>query len=231
MELFKDSFRLFCIGPSEVGKTELVVNLLMDKHAITPKRSDIIICYSSMQKVYHRLTEKYGAEHVHFFKGFSDEILDEKYLKTMSFPLLWLDDSLEFFRDSKGRKLLEKLLTRVSHHAQLACILTYQSLYTGTSAINAQCTHYIIKRLNEIGNISTFARRLVGTQYAKGFEKVYEKVTENDPYGYLYINMVHKHKSLQLRSNILCETYPYRQIIHTLKIPESRVFQEANNHS
>lgn len=226
MDLLKNNFRLFCIGPSEVGKTDLIVKILLDKNAITPRRGDIIICYSNMQPAYNKLFAKYGREHVHLINGFDDQIMQESYLKNMNRPLLWIDDSLEFFRDSSGRKLLEKLLTRISHHSSLACILTYQTLYTGTSSINAQCTHYIIKRLNDHGNFSSFARRIVGPENAKAFEKLYRKTTDDDPYGYIYIAMNQKHKALQIRSNILSEKYPFHQIIHTLKIPSSRVFEE-----
>lgn len=229
MDLFKGNFRLFCIGPSEVGKTELIVNILLDKNAIIPPRGDIIICYSSMQPAYNKLLEKYGSEHVHLINGFDAQIMEDSYLKNMYRPLLWIDDSLPFFRDSSGRKLLEKLLTRISHHAKLACILTYQTLYTGTSSINSQCTHYIIKRLNEHGNFSAFARRIVGPEHAKALEKVYRKVTDDDPYGYIYISMNQQNRALQLRSNILSEKYPYCQIIHTLKIPSSRIFREESN--
>lgn len=228
MEIFKDNFRLFIIGGCESGKTTLAVNILLSDNLISPPVGDIIVCYSHMQPIFTKLTDKYGNK-VHFYRDFTHDLLDEDFLRTLHRPILFLDDCLEYFRDSKGKKLLEKLMTHVSHHGSLSVIATYQTLFTATSAINAQVTHYIIKRLPDLSNIQSFARRLVGKEYAKSFEKVYSKITEDNKYNYLLCDLNYDDKTLQLQTNILCESYPYYRIVYALKPPSKRIFRSAHS--
>lgn len=225
MEIFKGNFRLFIIGSCETGKSTLAVNILLNDHVISPPPGDIIVCYSHMQPIFKKLTDKFGPKRVHFHKDFTNELLNEKFLSTLERPILLLDDALEYFRDAKGKKLLEKLMTKISHHASLAVIASYQTLFTASSAINGQVTHYILKRMPDLGNVGIFARRLVGKAYAKEFEEIFTKLTEDNRYGYLLCNLVYESKELQLQTNILSEKFPFHPIIFTLKTPHQRVFK------
>ena len=87
----------------------------------------------------------------------------------------------------------------------------FSGKYARSIALN--CSHYILMRNRDLGQIEVLGRQLYGKGKGKEFVEIYKKALSVNTYGYLLIDLGPKTPpELQLRTNIIGET-PY-QIVY-----------------
>ena len=103
-------------------------------------------------------------------------------------------------------------------HKNISIIFITQNLFQPgkfSRSISLNCSHYILMRNRDLGQIETLGRQIFGKCKSKEFIKIYQKSLSYNNYGYLLIDLSpHTPEKLNLRTNIIGET-PY-QIVFEL---------------
>ena len=120
--------------------------------------------------------------------------------------LLILDDC---FLEAVQTKYVVDAFTK-GRHKNISIIFITQNLFAPgkfSRSIALNCSHYILMKNRDLGQIETLGRQIFGSCKSKEFVKVYQKALSYNKYGYLLIDLSpHTPENLNLRTNILGET-------------------------
>jgi hypothetical protein len=135
--VFKSAFRCLISGPSQAGKTQLLIKILLENdQLIDPKPDRIVYCYSREQPVFEKLKNL----NIEFHKG----LIDFDSFDPQKNNLLILDDLME--KCESDRSVLNLFMVD-SHHANLSVFIISQSLFSKGKywrSISLNCSYMII---------------------------------------------------------------------------------------
>ena len=120
--------------------------------------------------------------------------------------LLILDDC---FLEAVQTKYVVDAFTK-GRHKNISIIFITQNLFPPgkfSRSISLNCSHYILMKNRDLGQIETLGRQIFGACQSKDFIKIYQKALSYNKYGYLLIDLSpHTPEKLNLRTNIIGET-------------------------
>lgn len=180
---FVHPFTALIAGPTGSGKTQFVVDLLIQRNeCISQPPQRIIYCYSMWQDKFDFLTK--SIPQIEFYEG----LYNVMELDVESVNLLILDDLMREASDSDN---VLDMFTKGSHHKNVSIVLLTQNIFSKgkhsrTISLNA---HYLVlfKNPRDKTQISFLARQM----YPKGsrfLEEAYFDATK-DAYGYLLLDL------------------------------------------
>lgn len=175
-------FTAIISGATGTGKSEWIMKLIRNANKmINEPPKHIMYCYSEINAQILRLKSL----NIEIYHGVptKDEIMEKP--KNL---LLILDDLVS---EIDGN-YLETLYTKGSHHWDVSVITVTQNLYVPAHIKMARVNcHYLIVMKNPQGllQIRTLASQLFAGGKSKYFLEAYKDAVEQQPYGYLFINM------------------------------------------
>ncbi len=199
--LIKIPNTLVICGPSQAGKTQILLNIVQNRQYIYDKPFDrIFLFYSAYQPIYEEF-KKLGAvlshglpatESLHFTDG--------------RYTLALFDDLMQDI--SKEEKFMEFIFRDV-HHSKICPVILIQNLYfknLRTMRMNTQ-TFIFTKNPSDSLAIQNFARQVFpkNSQY---FLDAFRDATSKR-FGYLLVDLgIHTPEHLRLRTNIFPNEWP-----------------------
>lgn len=182
-------------GASGSGKTELV-KLIVKKYCYKFYR--VIICGTTHHPV-GELPELEGKVTV------SKDIIDpesEVIQNTNKGLLIIYDDN---FLQAANDVSVANVFTKGRHLGISAMFVSQnlfpRGLYARTISLN--CTHFLLLKQRDLGQIEILGRQLFGRERAKIFLEAYKRATVAKPYGYLLADVsISTPEELTLRSNV-----------------------------
>ena len=201
-DLFHNPARIIIAGYSNSGKSEMCSNLIKKYHH---KFNTILYCGVNSHELQNNpdINEK-----LHI----SSEIVNPFDYSYNGNTLFILDDC---FLEAIESKFVVNAFTKGRHENISTIFITQNLFFSGKFArsIALNCSHYILMRNRDLGQIEVLGRQLYGKSKASNFVDVYKKALTVNTYGYLLIDLGPKTPpELQLRTNIIDET-PY-QIVY-----------------
>ena len=136
----------------------------------------------------------------------SQEILNPFEYSDRGNTLFILDDC--FLEAVENKNVVNAYTT--GRHEKISTIFITQNIffngkYSRNIALN--CSHFILMRNRDLGQIETLGRQLFGKSKSSDFINIYKKALSANTYGYLLIDLGAKTpENLQLRTNIVDET-------------------------
>ncbi len=181
-------------GPTNSGKTSLVVDIINNKNELfNPTPTDIYFFYSEKQPLYSKL--KYP---IKFFKGIPDENICNK----ISTPSLFIiDDNME-----KIDNVSSKIFTKYAHHRDISVILILQNYYNKgphQRTINVNTTYNIFMK-NPRNRLSVM--QIAKESFPGKLNYVLESYQDatRDPYSYFIFDLHQKtDDDMRLVTNII----------------------------
>jgi hypothetical protein len=181
---FQHPFGARIVGPTQVGKSHLVIKLIQNcQEYISPPPTQIYWAYGEKNEAQMLRIQQLSPIPVHFIEGLpepSEFTNDEN-------NLLILDDLMA---DSANSKLVSNLFTRTSHHRNLSVILILQNLYHKGSSlrdIGLNAKYLIIfKNPNDRRQIRYLALQIF-PENPQFVIDAYEQATQR-PHGYLMVD-------------------------------------------
>ena len=194
-QIFRAPFTCMLAGPTQSGKTHLLIEILNNaREMVEPPPDRIMYCYSRPQEIFNNIP---GLE---LHQGVPDIDEFDPSINNM----IILDDLMEECEENPS---IQKLFTVDSHHKNISTFLITQNLYSkGKCArtISLNC-HYMIIFNNprdrlQIKNLS----RQMYPGNSKFLNECYEDATESKQYGYLFLDMTQKTRQKhRVQTNIL----------------------------
>lgn len=211
--IFKSPFTCMIAGPTQSGKTTLLINILNSAtELIEPAPNRIMYCYSRDQPSFDKLKHL----SIEFHHGLPD--LDEFHVNTNN--LIILDDLMDQCEKDKS---IQSLFTVDSHHKNISTFLISQNLYSRgryARTISLNCNYMIIfNNPRDRSQIHCLARQMYPT-ISQFLIEAYEDATESQQHGYLFIDLTQATNSkYRVQTSILCgETRIIYQPINTSKL-------------
>ena len=204
----KKNFTYCIIGPSKVGKTVHLINLLkrQDELFESGKIENSIYCYKAWNESFNELQNG-------IIKTWLNEIPSEQQIQEIAEPYVNKGGTLLIIDDfgSQLTPVIPLLFSVLSHHLQITVILVLQALYNKNPMYKEIQTNSqyisIFKNERDKSQISTFARQFEPTNW-KYIINVFSDITRK-PFSYLFIDFTTSCPSnLRLRSNILPHEFP-----------------------
>ena len=202
IDIFHNPARIIIAGYSNSGKSEMCSKLMEKYHF----HFDTIL-YCGVSK--HPLQNN---EYINQKLHVSSEILNP-FEYTYSGSILYILD--DCFLEAIESKFVVDAFTKGRHENISTIFITQNLFFSGKFARNIalNCSHYILMRNRDLGQIEVLGRQLYGKSKGNAFVEIYKKALSVNTYGYLLIDLGPKTPpELQLRTNIIDET-PY-QIIY-----------------
>jgi len=120
---WKHPFRMRVVGPSQVGKTYFVMNILENcQQLIAPAPTKIYWAFGEKNEKQMKTIQQRSPLPVHFIEG----LPDASDFSPDEINLLIMDDLMT---DSANSKTVSNLFTRSSHHRNMSVILMLQNLF------------------------------------------------------------------------------------------------------
>ena len=180
--MLQSPFTAIVSGSTGSGKSRWLMRLIKNADKMIDERpKHIMYCYSEINPEILRLTN----EGVEIFHGTPTT---EQIMGKPKNLLLILDD----LAGEIDPKQLDGLYTKGSHHWNVSVICVVQNLYSPSHIKIARTnSHYLVLMKNPQGmlQIRTLASQLFPGGRSKYFLDAYEDAVEQQPYGYLFINM------------------------------------------
>lgn len=179
---FYTPFNMVVSGPSQVGKTTFIKNLL-ERTSELP--GSIVPKPTRIKYVYGEEAPKLDVR-VEFHRGWSSTLMDD--MLPTSTNVIVLDDVANECRDDAS---LSNMFTRGGHHRNISIILLTQNyFFAGRTALDVRRnTHYLVLFAckQDKKQVSTFAQRLFPFKW-KNFMQAYEDATRPQ-HGHLLVDM------------------------------------------
>ena len=202
LDIFKIPARIIIAGYSNSGKSEMCIQLIKKYHENFQH-----ILYCGVES--HTLQSN---EEINGKLTVSNQILNPFDYSYIGNILFILDDC---FLEAIENKSVVDAFTK-GRHKNISTILITQNLFFGgkhSRNISLNCSHYILMRNRDMGQIETLGRQIYGKGNGSNFLSVYKTALSVNKYGYLLLDLgPNTPEVLQLRTNILGET-PY-QIVY-----------------
>ena len=199
--IFKTPFTCMFAGPTQSGKTTLLIEILKNLEYLVDKPIDrIIYCYSRNQPALNNLSN------VEFHEGLPN--IDE--FNPILNNLIILDDLMDVCEKDKS---IKELFTVDSHHKNISIILLNQNLFSqGKNArtISLNC-HYLLIFNNprDRSQIQFLARQMYPTN-PNFLIECYEDATKKE-YGYLLIDLT---QTTNNKLRVLTDILPNQQRVY-----------------
>lgn len=179
--VFKAPFTCMLAGPSQSGKTSLLVNILLNMQTLIDKPpTRIVYCYSAEQAVFGELVNL----NIEFQQGLPN--VDEFDPRTNN--MIILDDLMS---ECERDKSIQSLFTVHSHHKNISVFILTQNLFSkGPCArtISLNCRYLIVFNNPRDGS----QIRVLGQQMypeRPGFlVQAYKDAMEAQDFGYLFVD-------------------------------------------
>jgi len=190
---FKIPFGMIISGPSNSGKTQLLLKLLDNVNDLCiPPPASVLYCYGE----YHSYIPKLEGSGVHVFPGVPP---DDLLLSQPKPFILCLDDIVYQINE----KTLTELFTKKAHHQNFGVILITQNLFEKNIRVARNNAQYIIlmRAPNAVLQIRNLGNQLFPRQLSY-FLDAYDQAVKNN-YGYLLLDLhAGSNKLLRLQTNI-----------------------------
>jgi hypothetical protein len=178
--MFETPFTAIISGATQTGKSKWLLRLIKNLKEMTNEPPEhILYCYSEINPDTISL-KKDGFE---IYNGIPTK---EEILERPKNTLLILDDLI----NEIDPKYLETLYIKGSHHWNVSIILVTQNLFDKNIKVARINSHYIILMKNPQGLLQI---RTLGSHLFPGklnyFLEAYNDAIEQNPYGYLVINL------------------------------------------
>ena len=202
IDIFKDPARVIVAGYSNSGKSVLCSKLIEIYHE---KFDHILYCGVDSHPLQKNdiINEKLTV---------SCEILNPFEYFHLGNILFVLDDC---FSEAVQDKNVSDAFTKGRHKSISTMFITQNLFFSGkhSRTISLNCSHYILMRNRDMGQIEMIGRQIYGKGRGGEFLNIYKKALSVNKFGYLLIDLsANVPEELQLRTNILGEV-PY-QIIY-----------------
>ena len=198
-DIFNVPARIIIAGYSNSGKSVLCSRIIEKYHA---KFKQILYCGVDSHPLQDN--EEIGSK-----LTVSSEILNPfEYVFHNENLLFILDDC---FLEAVENKNVVDAFTKGRHKNISTIFITQNMFFTGKHSRNVSlnCSHYLLLRNRDMGQIETLGRQLYGKGKGNDFLAIYKKALSVNNYGYLLVDLASTTPdSLQLRTNITGET-PY----------------------
>ena len=198
-DIFNVPARIIIAGYSNSGKSVLCSRIIEKYHA---KFKQILYCGVDSHPLQDN--EEIGSK-----LTVSSEILNPfEYVFHNENLLFILDDC---FLEAVENKNVVDAFTKGRHKNISTIFITQNMFFTGKHSrnISLNCSHYLLLRNRDMGQIETLGRQLYGKGKGNDFLAIYKKALSVNNYGYLLVDLASTTPdSLQLRTNITGET-PY----------------------
>ena len=199
-------------GPSQSGKTEWVMNLLLNmKKMVNPVPETIVFFYGTNTKTIEMLKKNRSID-IQFSQGLPEEGFDSFYHHEKH-TLIIIDDLLQELCNDRN---LTNLFCREGHHNNVSVILIMQDLFcSGTQRKTIlKNAHYLclFKNPLDMAGIYIVGQRIM-PKHIREFLSIFEKATSTK-HGYLFIDGKQSTPdNARLRTNIF-GTYQYNFTIN-----------------
>ena len=196
INIFINPARIIIAGYSNSGKSELCSKLVEKHHD-----NFTTILYCGVKS--HNLQE---IPIINEKLVVSEEILNPFDYAFNGNTLYILDDC---FIEAIESKFVVNAFTKGRHENISIIFITQNIFFSGKYArsIGLNCSHYILMRNRDLGQIEVLGRQLYGKSKGKDFVEIYKKALSVNTYGYLLIDLGPKTPpELTLRTNIIGET-------------------------
>ena len=202
IDIFNDPARIIIAGYSNSGKSELCKKIIELYHE---KFEHILYCGVESHPLQDddKISAKLTVSH---------DILNPFEYSHMGRILIVLDDC--FIEAAEDMNVVDAF-TKGRHKSISTIFITQNLFFSGKHSRNIalNCSHYILMRNRDMGQIETLARQIYGKGKGTEFLKIYKKALAANKFGYLLIDLgPNTPEELQLRTSIVGET-PY-QIIY-----------------
>ena len=199
IEIFNSPARIIIAGYSNSGKTQACTKLMQMYHN---RFHSILYCGVDNHPLqdHDGISEKLTV---------SSEILNPfEYVieETCEGILYVLDDC---FLEAVENKHVVDAFTKGRHKKISTIFITQNMFFSGKYArnISLNCSHYILMKNRDMGQIETLGRQLYGRGKSRDFVEIYKRALSVNTFGYLLVDLAaDTPESLQLRTNILNET-------------------------
>jgi len=181
--LFRSPTVIQIAGPSSSGKSTLLYYLLRhNRKLFQHPPAGVVYCYAVQQPLYEKM-ERDVRPRIHFHRGVPTEEDVLRWREEFSGApfVLVLDDLMQETRNSDD---VEKMFTRLSHHANMTVInLTQNLFYRGeinrTASLNS---HYVLllRNMRDKRQVRTLASQIAPGQ-VPSFMSVYEDALRMEP--------------------------------------------------
>ena len=173
-------------GPSQSGKTEWVMNLLINmKKIVNPIPKTIIWFYGTSTKTIEML-KKNNSIDIQFIQGLPKDGFDS-YYHNEKHSLIIIDDLLQELCSDRN---LTDLFCREGHHHNVSVILIMQDLFCSGSQRKTilKNAHYLclFKNPLDMAGIYIIGQRIM-PKHIREFLTIFEKATSTK-HGYLFID-------------------------------------------
>ena len=190
---------MIIVGPSQVGKTSFVLNLLIEANVLLQEKpANIIWCYGTENANLIESLEKVNSDIV-FLKDIPDNLLD--YIFPDKSNLLILDDLME---EGVSNQTLSDIFSKFSHHQNISVIFIMQDFYIDGKyrKVIQRNTNYLVLFANPVdqSQIVSIGKKILPRRI-KLFMSIYTKAVSQ--FSYLFIDG-HKDtpSNLMFRSDI-----------------------------
>ena len=157
---------ILIVGNTGSGKTWLATDLVGNFARSFPdagKINKVVICFSSFQPAYERMTAAFDPDIIHLFNYFPADILgDEKFWSCEEGKenILVLDDLQGCFTNAKNLQVLEKLWTVMSHHCKITNICLLHDMFAkNLKMLKINTSYFFLLRGGMIGALFSTIQR------------------------------------------------------------------------
>jgi len=197
-------FRLLMVGGSGSGKTNVLVNMLMNYLVY-----DRVYIYTK-----HMHQEKYQ-----LLKNFYSSIEENPEVKKIIDPPLFvmkenikdmvplesMDPKIrnvivfdDFVVDRKQDKMIDAFIR--GRHSNASVIYLSQSYFSTPKDIRLNCSHFLFFNVASRNELSAISRDHVQEMTKENFIEIFEEAVR-EPYSFFFIDKFNKEKSLRFRKN------------------------------
>jgi hypothetical protein len=206
---FKNCVGVQVIGSSNSSKSELLLKIIKYRNTLFwPKPPDVVLwCHSGLEQpsLFSRL--RTVCPKIKFLVGL--EALKKIHFDRKLTHICVLDD---LYTEAMSDSWVNELFYKTAHHCNIVPFLVQQNTYAKGSystAISRNCRYLILyynKRDRQ--TIERIAKNTVGIK-PQDIHEIFKIITENNPYGYLVIDLHQTTKSeFSLLTRIIPDEYP-----------------------
>ncbi len=183
--VFRSPFAAMLCGPSQSGKTVLLIKILQNvRQMVHPPPDRIMYCYAESQEIFNTVPN------IELHRGIPDSDMFDPNKNNM----LILDDLME---KSENNPDVQKLFTVDAHHKNISIFLISQNLFSkGKCArtISLNCNYLIIfNNPRDRQQIQCLARQMY-PRTANFLIEAFDDATETQNFGYLFLDLTQKTK-------------------------------------
>jgi hypothetical protein len=218
--IFFHPFTCMIAGPSQSGKSTLLLNILkFNKKLIYPPPNKIMYCHSTNSISSNDVLNIKPT--IEFHRGLPD------ITQLTEDTLIILDDLMS---EVENNQHLVNIFTRESHHSNISIFFITQNLfskgkYSRTIALNCQYL-IIMNNPRDKSQINYLAKQMYPSN-SKFLIKAYENATSKK-YGYLFLDLTQKiNNELRVQTNITPIEFP--RIIYGFNYDIFRINQDELN--